>query len=257
LEVLLVEDNPVNQKLVLTWLQRWGHRVTLAGDGVQALDLLAGQRFDVVLMDMMMPRLDGLQTARQFRAQERGRRTHIVAMTANATVGDRVLCLQAGMDDYLVKPIKASQLRLKLKRLRRDPQGADGTRPEPSASLAPEFDPAMPFDYASALAQSDQEVVNIVADTWMGQWAVERHKIEDAMAQRDIDALQRCAHALKGTLGLFGADRASVLAQHLELEVSRGAAAQLDQLVPQLLREVDALVAALAARGRLGAPTTQ
>ena len=257
LAVLLVEDHPVNQRLALTWLQRWGHRVTLAVDGVQALDCLSRQRFDVVLMDMMMPRLDGLQTARQFRAQERGRRTHIVAMTANATASDRALCLQAGMDDYLVKPLKASQLRLKLERLvRGGVEGVDDARPEADASLAQESDPATPFDYAGALAQSDQEVVNIVADTWMGLWPAERQRIEQALALRDLDVLQRTAHALKGTLGLFGAERASLLAQRLELEVRRGAAAQLDQLVPQLLQEVAALVVALSAHTRQDAPTT-
>lgn len=258
LAVLLVEDNPVNQKLALTWLQRWGHRVTLAADGVQALDLLSCQRFDVVLMDMMMPRLDGLQTARQFRSQERGRRTHIVAMTANATVSDRALCLQAGMDDYLVKPIKASQLRLKLERLGRDSgQGGEGVLGVIKAPMAPGLDSSVPFDYASALAQSDQEVVNIVADTWIGQWSAERDKIEHALAQRDLEVLQRTAHALKGTLGLFGADRASLLAQRLELEVGRGDAAQLEQLVPQLLQEVGALVAALSARALQDVPSAQ
>jgi signal transduction histidine kinase/ActR/RegA family two-component response regulator len=112
-EVLLVEDNPVNQKLALILLQRHGYRVTVAGDGRRALDLLEDQRFSAILMDMQMPVMDGVTTTREIRSREiagGSPRTPIIAMTANAMQGDRELCLAAGMDDYLAKPVKAEQL---------------------------------------------------------------------------------------------------------------------------------------------------
>ncbi|QRM18704.1 response regulator [Dechloromonas sp. TW-R-39-2] len=113
LAVLLVEDNPVNQKLAIMLLERRGYCVTLAENGLQAIETLAGQSFAVVLMDMQMPVMDGIEAARLIRAAERtGHRppVPIIAMTANAMQGDRERCIEAGMDDYITKPIRAEQL---------------------------------------------------------------------------------------------------------------------------------------------------
>jgi two-component system, sensor histidine kinase and response regulator len=116
LDVLLVEDYVVNQKLAITLLTRWGHHVTLAENGQLALEALATHRFDLVLMDMMMPVMDGLEATQRFRAQEQGPRTPIVAMTANAMQGDKEKCLASGMDDYISKPFEIPQLKLILSR---------------------------------------------------------------------------------------------------------------------------------------------
>jgi CheY-like chemotaxis protein len=113
LEVLLVEDHPTNQRLATKLLERWGHRVTVAENGLIAVEALAAKRFDVVLMDMMMPVMDGLEATRRIRANEEtghAPRTPIIAMTANAMEGDRESCIEAGMDDYLAKPIKSQEL---------------------------------------------------------------------------------------------------------------------------------------------------
>lgn len=120
LRVLLVEDNLVNQRLAEALLSHWGHAVTLAVNGLEAVEQLKQQRFDVVLMDMLMPVMDGLAATRCIRDNERAgqgaaARAHIIAMTANATPEDEALCLEAGMDDYLSKPLKPDAL---LKRLR-------------------------------------------------------------------------------------------------------------------------------------------
>jgi PAS domain S-box-containing protein len=118
LRVLLVEDHPVNQKLATHLLQRWGHRVTLAQNGQEALDAVgSGQDFDLLLMDMQMPLMDGIEATRQIRALEaqRGwRAVPIIAMTANAMQGDRDECLAAGMNDYLSKPMRPDELSDKL-----------------------------------------------------------------------------------------------------------------------------------------------
>ncbi|WP_079435108.1 ATP-binding protein [Zoogloea sp. LCSB751] len=111
--VLLVEDNPVNQRLAQVLLQKRGYAVSLAENGADALDMVGAGRFDVVLMDMQMPVLDGLEATRRIRELEQANgqsRVPIIAMTANAMNGDRERCLDAGMDDYLTKPIKAQEL---------------------------------------------------------------------------------------------------------------------------------------------------
>ena len=111
LRILLAEDNVVNQKLALRLLQQMGYRADLASNGLEAIQSLERQTYDVVLMDVQMPELDGLDATR--RIVERwpaGARPRIIAMTANAMQGDREACLAAGMDDYVTKPIRVDAL---------------------------------------------------------------------------------------------------------------------------------------------------
>lgn len=111
LRILLAEDNAVNQKLGLRLLGQLGYRADVAGNGLEAIDAIARQHYDVVLMDVQMPELDGLEATRRICARwPMGERPHIIAMTANAMQGDRELCLQAGMDDYITKPIRMDAL---------------------------------------------------------------------------------------------------------------------------------------------------
>jgi CheY-like chemotaxis protein len=109
--VLLVEDHAINQLLATSLLKKWGHTVVLARDGQEAVDLFPTDRWDIVLMDMQMPVMGGLEATVLIRAQEpNGRRTPIIAVTANAMETDREACLHAGMDDFLSKPINAAVL---------------------------------------------------------------------------------------------------------------------------------------------------
>jgi PAS domain S-box-containing protein len=111
LRILLVEDNAVNQKLALRLLEQMGYRADLAGNGLEAIQAVSRQKYDVVLMDVQMPEMDGLEASRRICARwPRGERPHIVAMTANAMQGDRERCLEAGMDDYVSKPIRVNEL---------------------------------------------------------------------------------------------------------------------------------------------------
>ncbi len=110
LRILLAEDNVVNQKLALRLLQRIGYRADVASNGLEAVESVQRQVYDVVLMDVQMPELDGLDATRRICAlQGPGARPHIIAMTANAMQGDREMCLAAGMDDYVTKPIRVDQ----------------------------------------------------------------------------------------------------------------------------------------------------
>jgi CheY-like chemotaxis protein len=110
LRILLAEDNVVNQKLALRILQRMGYRADLASNGIEALESIQRQSYDVVLMDVQMPEMDGLEATRRICARWPTGRPRIIAMTANAMQGDRDMCLAAGMDDYITKPIRVERL---------------------------------------------------------------------------------------------------------------------------------------------------
>jgi len=111
LRILLAEDNVVNQKLALRLLQQMGYRADLASNGIEAVESVERQAYDVVLMDVQMPEMDGLEATRRITAAwPAGKRPRIVAMTANAMQGDREMCLAAGMDDYVTKPIRVDEL---------------------------------------------------------------------------------------------------------------------------------------------------
>ena len=111
LRILLAEDNVVNQKLAMRLLQQMGYRADLASNGIEAIESIERQPYDVVLMDVQMPEMDGLEASREInRRWPNGARPRIIAMTANAMQGDREECLAAGMDDYVVKPIRVDKL---------------------------------------------------------------------------------------------------------------------------------------------------
>ncbi len=116
LRILLAEDNPVNQKLAMRLLGQIGYEPAVANDGLQAIDALARDAFDVVLMDVQMPELDGLEATRRIRDRWPEQPVWIVAMTANAMAGDREACLAAGMNDYISKPIRPADLVAALER---------------------------------------------------------------------------------------------------------------------------------------------
>jgi CheY-like chemotaxis protein len=114
----VTEDNPVNQRVAARLLEKLGHVVTLAGNGREAIQRLASQEFDLILMDVQMPEIDGLEATAAIRRQEQdtGRHVPIVGMTAHAMSGDRERCLASGMDGYLSKPIRSNELRLELEK---------------------------------------------------------------------------------------------------------------------------------------------
>jgi CheY-like chemotaxis protein len=195
LKLLLAEDNAVNQKLAVRLLERAGHRVRVAGDGRQALAAVAEQQYDAVLMDVQMPEMDGLEATAAIRAAERGTSRHlpIIAMTAHALKGDRERCLEAGMDDYITKPLQINELLAMLDAL------ADGS-PAPSADQPPTMPTMTDFDREQALRQvaGDESLLKELAGLFLEESAQYLKAIEQAVTARDAAALQRAAHTLKG-----------------------------------------------------------
>jgi len=236
--ILLVEDNPVNQKLAKVLLERRGYQVTIAENGQQALAAIAGQAFEIVLMDMQMPVMGGVEATQRIRQRETEQglpRLPIVAMTANAMQGDRETCLAAGMDDYLTKPIKAADLEAKLHLLLRAPAGQRDAAPLPA------------FDYGAAVSGMDSEIIEIIAPAFLEHYRRELDALRQAIAHQDSATTERRAHALKGTLAAFGAQPAEYCAAQLESLAKAGAHARLDALFADLAAEMEKLASALSA----------
>lgn len=251
LHVLVAEDNPVNQRVVQLLLERRGHRVELVADGAEAVAAVRRARFDLVLMDVQMPQMDGIEATRAIRLAEAGTDRHlpIVAMTAHAMKGDRERCLDAGMDDYVAKPVRS----VELLRVIASALGAAGAR---SCPVTDETDDSSEpvLRRAAALERVDgdesflQQLFDVLADD--GPRRLE--EIRAAIASGDAQRLQRTAHSLKGALECLCAERAAVAARRLE-ELGRGGdLSSAADVCSVLARELDRLIAAIDASAPTG-----
>lgn len=253
LDVLLVEDHEVNQVLIRTLLERWGHRVTLAGNGQAALDALGQKRFDLVLMDMMMPVMDGLEATRRFRTTEAGPRTPIVALTANAMPEDRGRCLAAGMDDFISKPIEQQLLQRLVSRyapaMRASSTESSLRSASPSGIDHHREGELWTLDFDGALRACDQEVLEIVAQPFVAQWPTDRQDLRDAQARGDLARLRQLTHVLSGAVGMFGATEVAALARQVEQLAEQGITHRLDEQMDRLVAGVSHVVSALQRRG--------
>ncbi len=242
--ILLAEDNPVNQKLAIKLLEKQGHRVSVADNGRLALEAWRGGGHDLVLMDMMMPEMDGLEATRRIREEERARgkpsqRIAIVAMTANAMQGDRERCLEAGMDGYVSKPVKPEVLFQEIERV----LGA-----ESSAAAPAQPDKELPiYDRADALSRiaDDEELLAMLIDLFLADAANYLDEIDTARRTSDWPRLTRAAHTLKGVLATFSACRGEASARLLETAAKAEDAAECDKLAAQTRIEVAAFLQAI------------
>ncbi|MFB0935963.1 MAG: PAS domain S-box protein [Propionivibrio sp.] len=245
LQILLVEDYEINRKFVSSLLERWGHGVTLAENGAEAIAAIAEGHFDVVLMDMMMPLMDGLETTRRIRAREAREglpRLPIVAMTANAMDSDREACLVAGMDEYIAKPARRQELQRLLWSLGKTERGE---RRSGGASFDPQPTPG--FDYAAALRAADRESIEIIAGAFLRHYPEDLEKLRAGYAVGNLRSVLFVAHALRGTLIMFRAQPAVRLAQDIERLAGRGDASGMGELIERLSGELEKLSTALRA----------
>ena len=265
LRVLLAEDSVINQQVALGMLKRSGHEVTVANNGREVLQLLAVESFDVVLMDVQMPEMDGLQTTAAIRQQEQGADRHlpIIAMTAYAMKGDRERCLEAGMDDYISKPVRAADLARVLDRVIPPAAQAIPAEAAPSVSGAPHAngsEQSLPaasenrpgadravIDWQAALEllQGRSDSLINLARLFREECPKSLHEIHQAFDEFDAVHLRRAAHTLKGSAAVFHAQPTIDAAEELELLGAQGSLEMVPHVLQSLDDRVDSLICEL------------
>ena len=247
LEVLLVEDNPVNQLVAMRLLEKAGHRVVLANNGQEALDQFDSRSFDVILMDVQMPVMGGFEATHRLRTRESrrgdvegvGRHTPIIAMTAHAMAGDRERCLAAGMDDYVTKPVHAATLFATLRRVCRPGSGGDESVPkERENRLAQQV-----ADLSSLrdTLEGDEATLAAIIASFQDGLPKLLTQMDEALAGEDSASLARLGHSAKGMAGLFQADPATAAALNMEKIALSRDTAKVTAAVGGLRRELERL----------------
>jgi signal transduction histidine kinase/DNA-binding response OmpR family regulator len=246
LHILVGEDNAVNQKLATALLEKAGHRVALAVNGAEVVTMWREGDFDVILMDVQMPEVDGFEATRQIRQEEQTTGSHvsIVATTAHAMTGDRERCLLAGMDEYLSKPIHRQELLAVLARL-----GANraGWPPKRRSELKNTRDIAanQVLNKAELLSRldGDAQLLRELIEIFLADSPSLLQQVSDAVTSRDPDALQRAAHKLSGTVSIFGSQ--PVMRTAVTLETMGGDRTHAGEVLTQLKDQMKELEAAL------------
>ncbi len=234
--VLLVEDNPVNQKVAVRLLERMGCSVRVADNGAEGVKAFAEGSFDLVLMDLQMPVMDGLTATRQIRERRgAGSTTPIVALTANAMTGQLERCLEAGMNAFLTKPIDVARLRETLER-----HGL-GLQDNSSTSAVQNSHTGVPIDLGrlNELTAGDAEFAYELASTFVASGEQVLGEIDSAVAAFDRPALSRAAHKLKGASANIHADPLCALALALETQAPRLDQPRLKELIEELREEFE------------------
>lgn len=225
LHILVAEDEAVSQEFATEALRRLMHRVTVVGDGEEALRRLERENFDLVFMDVSMPKIDGMEATRRYRERERGSRTPIVALTAHSRREDRMRCLEAGMDAVLTKPIDLKQLEDVIRTL---------TGAEP---------------IVNAVA-GNMKVLARVSDAFAKQTPVLLSQMRDALDRRDPEALFQGAHKMKGAVSNFEGDPSLDLSLMLETAARESDFARAETLLRRLEPAVNALERRISAVAR-------
>ena len=245
LRILLAEDSPFNQKLAIGLLEKHGHHVTVVDDGTKAVARVRQEPFDLVLMDVQMPHMDGLEATATIRQQEQETDRHIpiIAMTAHAMKGDRERCLEAGMDGYLSKPIYAQEL---LRTIASVLSGQPSTPPsEPgTASRVPES-PTVNWQTALATVDGRGDLLNELIEVFLVEASDLIPRIRSAIERQDAAQLRLLAHRLKGCLRYFGADQLGELAFQLETLGQQGTTLGARERFQQLESDLHRLLAEL------------
>ena len=264
LHILLAEDNAVNQKLAVRLLEKRGHHVVVAANGKAALAALDEQSFDLVLMDVNMPEMDGLEATALLREKEKSTGQHqaVVAMTALVMKGDRERCIAAGMDGYLSKPIRPAELDGVLHQYETEMSAkvldAGGPDKEQQSAPAPTRVgqhfvsavslPAISKDELLERIDGDRDLLVELVDLFRADFPGQVAIAKQAAAQQDADALQRVGHAMRGALSNLAARAAAQMAGELEsmgenhrMALAGGKVTELEEELGNVLRALDGL----------------
>ncbi|MGJ5820697.1 PAS domain S-box protein [Paludibaculum fermentans] len=250
--ILVAEDNAVNQRLVVRMLEQAGYRTELVGTGREAVEAARTGHFDIVLMDVQMPDLDGLEATRRIREEEALTSVHlpIIAMTAHAMPGYDELCLEVGMDAYLSKPIRMLELIRKIEALAlgNPPSKRESEREPPTVERESQM---KELDQESALDRvgGDAELLAELAGLFLEEYPLLMGTVQSGFDQSKVDIILGAAHQLKGLLAQFGAERARACALRVEQLAKAGdltAAAAANQELVQLMQLVHPELKALA-----------
>jgi two-component system, sensor histidine kinase and response regulator len=236
IRILLAEDNAINQMVALRTLGKEGHKVVVAENGRVALEMLAKETFDVVLMDVQMPEMDGFEAAEEIRRREQGtgRRIPIIALTAHAMKGDRERCLKSGMDGYVSKPIMIEELRKALR---------DVLLVIPDIAPGLEVVEKAVFDEKKALAcvDGDPAFLRQLAETFLQDCPNWLSEMEAGLAEQALVRVNRAAHSLKGAVYYFAAPTVMVAAKRLEEAAANGDLAGCEKGYAEVITEVGRL----------------
>lgn len=252
-KILLVEDNPTNIQLSSKLLQKRGHNVIVAENGKLALEKLEKEEFDVILMDVQMPVLDGLEATKRIR--ESGNDICIIALTANAMKGDRERCLDAGMNDYISKPIKKEELfevinRLmigktsinlaEVKPIQQEKQAGEIDKIE-AGSILLESSDVFNLKDAMRLVDGDTDLLKDIISIFIETYPEQIEQIKKTIDNSNAKELRETAHALKGSVGSFGKNSTYELAYQLETLGQRGDMKDSREVFSQLVVELASL----------------
>ena len=251
LRVLVAEDNPINQKLAASLLDKWGYVHDLAENGCIAVEKYNQNQYDVILMDMQMPEMGGIEATQIIRSlEDPDQHIPIIAMTANAMQGDRERCLEAGMDYYLSKPIKSDALKeilsLLTTQVQNNRQISPSTNPESSpAATVEQLIDGSSFDFAAAILEGDDEVIQIITPMFLEGCDKQVEEIQSAIQTRNAELLHRSAHTFKGLVGNFNAKPLEQLSKAIELKGKQADFSGVEELFAELINLLVPLKVAL------------
>lgn len=249
LKILAVDDHPVNQVFAKKLLKKLGFtHIDLAEDGRQALDMIAANDYDIVLMDCQMPEIDGYQAATMLRESEEGTGRHlpVIALTANAMVGDREKCLKAGMDDYLSKPIKPAKL-IALIQKWASPKHENSTVVEEEVANQDETDTVIDWDHLAMFTDGDKDEEAELFEMFVGYAEQSLEALKSATGSDQNENWKKAAHKLKGSAANFGA--VTFAEQCAEAESNAAADTQIKlEIIKKILKSYDDIITVFHAR---------
>ena len=256
IRILLCDDNAINQKVATRIVQQLGYQPGLANNGREALDSLDRQPYDLILMDVMMPEMDGLEATRLIRERQKSgapnysSRIVIVALTAHAMQGDREKCLAAGMDDYLAKPIRPADVRQVIERWNPETRAARLAKSAPAAEAAlppPAAEPPVEMDRLNSLVDGDPGSMRELVELYLKQTTQQITQLEAAVRANNADEVRRVAHSCAGASATLGMTRLVPMLRDLEKQGASGTLTTAAQVCENATREFKLIQNFLAA----------